>query len=112
MTSIVVELGGDLDFSRREELARRLSAAERVDIAVIDLREATYIDSSVLSSLMLLKKHMAERGSAAVIRIAGANESLRRIFHICGLDRIFELYDSPDQACEGREAKPSAARRE
>ncbi|HET9393180.1 MAG TPA: STAS domain-containing protein [Candidatus Rubrimentiphilum sp.] len=98
MTSSVVQLDGDLDFSRKAELDALLGAAEHADIAIVDFERVTYLDSSVLGSLMMLKKHMVEHGTAGVVRIAGANESLRRIFAICGLDRIFELYDSAVQA--------------
>ncbi len=101
MTSSVVRLDGDLDFSRKAELEELLAGAETSDIAIIDLRDATYMDSSVLSCLTALKKHMAERGTAAVVRIAGANESILRIFHICGLDKIFQLYETIAQAHEG-----------
>ncbi len=111
MTSSVVRLDGDLDFSRKAELENLLAGAELSDIAVIDLRDATYMDSSVLSCLMTLKKHMAERGTAAVVRIAGANDSLLRIFHICGLDKIFEIYESIAQAQEGRAANPVRTQR-
>ena len=106
MTSSVVRLDGDLDFSRKAELEKLLAGAELSDIAIIDLRHATYVDSSVLSCLMALKKHMAERGTAAVVRVAGANDSLLRIFQICGLDKIFELYETIAQAHEGPPANP------
>ncbi len=112
MTSSVVKLVGDLDFSRKAELERLLAGAERADIAVIDLRDATYLDSSVLSSLMALKKHMVERGTAGIVRVAGANDSMQRIFQICGLDKVFELYESMAQAQEGASANPARSRRE
>lgn len=111
MTSYVVRLEGDLDFSRKPELDALLSGAENADIAIVDLERVTYLDSSVLGSLMMLKKHMIEHGTAGVVRLAGANQSLRRIFSICGLDRVFELHESVVQA-EGTHTANSTGRRE
>ncbi|HEV2260987.1 MAG TPA: STAS domain-containing protein [Candidatus Rubrimentiphilum sp.] len=91
MTAHTVKLFGDFDFSRKGELEQLLAAAAQADVAVIDLRDVSYLDSSVLTSLMNLKRRMEARGEAGTIRIVGANQSLRRIFTICGLDRYFEF---------------------
>jgi anti-anti-sigma factor len=111
MTLSVVKLDGDLDFTRKAEIEKLLGPTERFDIAVIDLQHATYLDSSVLTSLITLKKHMVEHGTAGIVRIAGANNSLQRIFRICGLDRLFELYGSVVQA-QDAQADNSSRRRE
>lgn len=110
MSLSVVRLDGELDFSRKAELGKLLAAAEHSDVAVIDLEDATYLDSSVLTLLMVLKKHMVEQGNAGVVRVAGASDSLQRIFRICGLDKVFELYDSVVQAQDGQAANPSRRR--
>lgn len=101
MTISVVKLDGDLDFSRKADIEATLAQADSVDIAVVDLSEVSYIDSSCLSSLAVLKKRMQENGTAAILRIAGANESLSRIFQICGLDKSFEMCASVEQAQSG-----------
>jgi anti-anti-sigma factor len=98
MTSKVVKLDGDLDFSRKDQVAALLAEADNIDIAIVDLAGVSYIDSSCLSCLALQKKRMHENGTAAILRIAGASESLRRIFEICGLDRTFEFYPSLEHA--------------
>ncbi len=98
MTVKVVKLDGDLDFSRKAPITDLLAEADNADIAIIDLAGVTYIDSSCLSCLALHKKRMHENGTAGVLRIAGASESLRRIFEICGLDKTFELYPSVEDA--------------
>lgn len=101
MTLSVVKLDGDLDFSRKAHIEATLAEAHNADIAVVDLSEVTYIDSSCLNSLAVLKKRMQDNGTAAILRIAGANESLRRIFEICGLDKTFEMCGSLAQAQNG-----------
>ena len=98
MTVKVVKLDGDLDFSRKALIASRLAEADNMDIAIVDVAGVSYIDSSCLSALALQKKRMHENGTAAILRIAGASQSLRRIFEICGLDKSFELYPSVEHA--------------
>jgi anti-anti-sigma factor len=98
MTSKVVKLDGDLDFSRKAQIAELLAEADNADIAIVDVAGVSYIDSSCLSCLALQKKRMHENGTAAILRIAGPSESLRRTFEICGLDKSFELYASLDDA--------------
>jgi len=107
MTMKVVKLDGDLDFSRKAQIAELLAEVDDTDIAIIDLAGVTYIDSSCLSCLALQKKRMLENGTAAVLRIAGASESLRRIFEICGLDKTFELYPSLEHAQNAGALSPS-----
>lgn len=102
MTISVVTLNGDLDFSRKGELISLLQRADKADVAIIDLSEASFIDSSCLSCLAAQKKRMQDNGTAAIIRVAGANPSLRRIFEICGLDKSFEIYTSVDEARNAR----------
>lgn len=91
MTAHTVKLFGDFDFSRKGELEQLLAAAAKADLAVIDLRDVSYLDSSVLTSLMGLKKRLDSHPQPGIVRIVGANESLRRIFTICGLERYFEF---------------------
>ena len=98
MTVKVVKLDGDLDFSRKSQIEATLSQADFSDIAIVDLSSVSYIDSSCLSSLALQKKRMRQNGTAGILRIAGASDSLKRIFEICGLDKSFELYSSLDEA--------------
>ena len=92
MTLAVIRLDGDLDFSRKAEIQRRLSKAEYNDIAVIDLTDAQYIDSSTLSCLAGLRQRMIANERAGIIRIVAAGRSVRRVFEICGLDKTFEMY--------------------
>lgn len=107
MTMKVVKLDGDLDFSRKAQIASRLAEADNTDIAIVDVAGVSYIDSSCLSCLALLKKRMRENGTAAILRIAGASQSLRRIFEICGLDKSFEIYASLEEAQNMATLSPS-----
>lgn len=88
--SVALRLTGEYDISRREELEEQLAAAHDADVAVLDLREVPYLDSSALSCFIKLRKRMMERGPG-ILRIAGANPQVRRIFTLTNLDRIFRI---------------------
>ena len=101
VTLKTIKLAGDLDFSRKAEIESLLADAHYVDIAVLDVQEVEYLDSSTLGCIVSLKNAMRKNGTAGVIRLAGANHSIVRIFEICGLDKSFELYDSLLRAQNG-----------
>jgi anti-anti-sigma factor len=96
--TVVVKLAGDLDSSRRSDLNAILEPATFADVAVIDLSGATYLDSTLLSAIALLRKNMKGCGSPATIRIAGASAFARRLFTITGLDKVVEFFDSVSAA--------------
>lgn len=88
MTSVALRLAGEYDISRQEELEEDLACALDADVAVLDLSEVSYLDSSTLTSLIRLRKRMMERGPG-IVKIAGAPPQVRRIFSLTNLDKIF-----------------------
>jgi anti-anti-sigma factor len=90
VVSVAVRLSGEYDISRQDVLEEQLAAAHDADVAVLDLRDVPYLDSSALSSFIKLRKRMMERGPG-IVRIAGASPQVRRIFQLTNLDRIFRI---------------------
>jgi anti-anti-sigma regulatory factor len=41
---------------------------------------------------------MLDAGRSGTVRIAGPGVNVRRIFEICHLDKLFEIYDSIEEA--------------
>lgn len=97
-STVVIKLSGDVDASRRADLNAILEPAAFADVAVIDLSGTTYLDSTVLSCIALLRKNMKRCGSRATIRVAGAGAFARRLFSITGLDKMVEFFDSVSAA--------------
>lgn|GEM_PF-2997293 len=91
---------GDIDLARKEEFNNALVPAESADVAILDLCNVTYMDTTVLNGLVVLKKRMLHHGSRGIVRIAVGNPFMRRLFLLCKLDRIFELYTSVEEARE------------
>ena len=56
---------------------------------VIDLSQATYMDSSAMGMLLLLREHAGEK--EANIRLLNCNPDIRKILSISNLDKMFAL---------------------
>ena len=84
---VVVRIGGECDAATLGQLNERLEAAidQRPHEVVVDLAEATFVDSLTLGSLAAAAKRMrAIGGSIRVVRADAAE--VRRAFEITGLD--------------------------
>ena len=98
-TSIVLDLDGQLvlgadldDFRAKWTLA----VTARTREIIIDLGKIRKIDSSGIGSLVRCHSSITAKGGK--IRLVGANETIRQAFHITRLDRVFEFYQSLDDA--------------
>jgi anti-sigma B factor antagonist len=94
-TISVVRLVGEFDLSRKEELWRTLSALSESGAVLIDLEAVPYIDSTALSCFVALKTRMAQHGG--VVAFSRVSRSIERLFNICGLDKVFPLYESVEE---------------
>ncbi|WP_157959756.1 STAS domain-containing protein [Devosia submarina] len=70
---------------------------EKANRLVLDLTLVEFIDSSGLGVIVSVLKRLGPSGNLA---IAGANSTVRRLFSLTRMDRIFKLYDSPQAAVE------------
>jgi anti-sigma B factor antagonist len=69
--------------------------SDKPDRAVVDVGKVAFLDSTGLGVLVAMLKMMDQPG---VLAIAGAGPAVRRLLQITQLDRVFRLFDSPDQA--------------
>ena len=92
-----VAVMGEVDLSTAPELKQAL--AEVIDngahAVLVDLSEATFIDSTTLGVLMGAVKRLRPAGGELAIVCRDPN--IRRIFEITLLDRIFNIFDSADE---------------
>ena len=85
----VVRAAGELDVNTapelREQLARLVSeGARRI---VVDLTDVSFVDSTALSVLVSALKRL--RQADGDLELASPNPSVRRVFEITGLTRLF-----------------------
>ena len=97
----IVAVTGEIDLFTSPEFKQRLSAPidggrSRV---VVDLRGTTFVDSSSLGVLIGAHRRLKRRGGRLVV-VCG-NEAIVKTFKITGLDGVFTIVPSLDEALDG-----------
>jgi anti-sigma B factor antagonist len=91
----VIVARGEIDVATspllRSELAVVLTL--RPDEITLDLRDVSFVDSSGLGVLVGALKRLREAGGDR-FAIVGAQDAVRKIFGITGLNTMFDLVDS------------------
>jgi anti-anti-sigma factor len=85
----LVELDGEYDLSQKELLASLFGTLRANAPATIDLTKVTYVDSTFLNALAVLRG----RFKGYAITLLGANATVLRALRLVGFDRLFELAD-------------------
>lgn len=83
----LVRLAGDYDLTRKDELAAIFAQLDGSAEVVIDMRDVTYMDSTVLRELAALRSRNPHRS----VSLLGVDNSIRRILRIVGFDRILNI---------------------
>ncbi len=102
----VIAVQGDLDLATAPQLKWMLVDAleEGHSRLVLDLKDSTFMDSTALGVLVGVSRSLAENGSLAIVC---ANAKLLKIFELSGMDGVFAIYPSLDDALD--HARPRAA---
>jgi anti-sigma B factor antagonist len=94
----VIELGGEVDLYTAPEFKERMvelieRGKKRI---VVDLSEATFIDSTTLGVLVGgVKRLRPANGSLALVC---TDQNITKIFEITGLDRVFPIHATREEA--------------
>ena len=85
-----ISIQGRFDFGAHQEFR---NAYERVEVTpkryVVDLRDTTYLDSSALGMLLLLRDHAG--GDHARISLVNCNPDVRKILSISNFEQLFQI---------------------
>lgn len=108
----VVAVRGEIDLFTAPEFKQRINSAieSGMRLVVVDLNEASFIDSSSLGILISAHKRLKLRGDLLVI--ACEVPAILNTFTITGLDGVLAIHPSRDAALQrglGGEAEPTAA---
>jgi anti-sigma B factor antagonist len=100
----VVVASGEADLHAAPELDRSIRNCEGGDVklVVVDLTEATLLDSTALGILVAAHGRLAKQGIP--LKLVCTNRLIRRVLAISGLDRVFDIYTSSSAALDGQEA--------
>jgi anti-sigma B factor antagonist len=97
-TTIV--LGGELDMcsapALRDALTRAIEA--RVKHVIVDLTDATFVDSTAIGALMVATREIRE--SRGQLSLVCANRNVLRTLEIAGLDRHIAVAPTHEEALQ------------
>jgi anti-sigma B factor antagonist len=104
----VIELGGEVDLYTAPEFKERLVQVieDGKKRLVVDLSKATFIDSTTLGVLVGGVKRLRPTGGS--LSLVCTDQNISKIFEITGLDRVFPIYKSRDEALAGAAAGGTA----
>jgi anti-sigma B factor antagonist len=97
----VVTVSGDVDLHSAPLLRTRLAALVEADVrhVVLDLSDATFLDSMALGVILMAQKHLTAAGGT--LDLVVTTPEIRRIFEITMLDQVFDLHDTRTEAIDG-----------
>ena len=110
-TTHVIELGGEVDLYTAPEFKERMvelieSGKKQI---VVDLSKATFIDSTTLGVLVGGVKRLRPAGGS--LALVCTDENITKIFEITGLDRVFPIHSSREEALDAA-VSPGATSRD
>jgi len=87
---LTIGIQGRFDFSSNQSFRSAYeSTKESVRQYHIDMKEASYLDSSALGMLLLLRDYAG--GDQAKIMITNCNEDVKKIFTISNFELLFSI---------------------
>ena len=97
-SSYVISLTGEVDLYTAPELKQQLLdvIGEGAKEVVVDLSDTTFIDSTTLGVLVGGVKRLRPNGGQ--VSLVCSDRNITKIFEITGLDRVFAIYGSRDEA--------------
>ena len=105
----VVAVAGEIDLFTAPELKAMLSEAVEAGRTriVVDLTETSFLDSTALGVLIGAVKRLRSRDG--VLTIVNTDPNIAKTFEITGLDQIFTIRPTRDEAVEALDADEAAA---
>ena len=97
-STYVIALAGEVDLYTAPEFKQQLLdvIGEGGKDVVVDFSETTFIDSTTLGVLVGGVKRL--RGQDGRLSLVCSDRNITKIFEITGLDRVFTIYPTRDEA--------------
>lgn len=90
-STLKIRIDGRFDFSSHQAFRDAYEGTDKpVENYVVDMCETTYLDSSALGMLLLLRDHAG--GDSARVSIANCNNDVRRILTISNFEQLFTIH--------------------
>jgi anti-sigma B factor antagonist len=85
-----IELDGEYDISRRDEVSSAFEAMRGDAPAVVDMTKVSFVDSSFLHALTALHFRFEEWG----VTLVGVRPQIRRVLKMMDYERLFHIAES------------------
>ncbi len=82
-------LAGEIDAGNCDEFYAEVLENYKSGDLVFECSKLEFIDSTMLGTLVKLKKHAAERGASLILR--HLQPRIKKLFVICALDKVMEI---------------------
>jgi anti-sigma B factor antagonist len=105
----VISLSGEVDLYTAPEFKQQLLEviSQGAETVIVDLTNTTFIDSTTLGVLVGGVKRLRPNGGQ--LSLVCSDRNITKIFEITGLDRVFTIHATREEAVEAiSEARPSA----
>jgi anti-anti-sigma factor len=102
----VIRLSGELEISRKDEVARELQLTGTEGGIIVDFHDVTYADSTTLAELLRFRGEAAARNIPVAIVIGSRQFS--RLIQYAGLNDAFAVFESLAAASEFLASKGAA----
>lgn len=87
---VTITVSGRFDFGAHHEFRTAYERfGKEAGVYEVDLGDATYLDSSALGMLLLLRDYAG--GEAARVRLKRPNPDVRKILAISNFDKLFDI---------------------
>jgi anti-anti-sigma factor len=86
-SQLTMTIDGRFDFNIHSEFRNAYRDLPVTTKFVVDLAKATFMDSSAMGMLLLLREHVGEKKEN--IRLLNCNPEVRKILSISNLDKMF-----------------------
>jgi anti-sigma B factor antagonist len=96
--AFVISLGGEVDLYTAPEFKQQLLEVigQGGKQVIVDFSETTFIDSTTLGVLVGGVKRL--RTNDGQLSLVCSDRNITKIFEITGLDRVFDIYPTRDEA--------------
>ncbi|MDX9667535.1 STAS domain-containing protein [Pseudomonas sp. P5_152] len=88
---LTISIKGRFDFAKHQAFRDSFGQVDnqRLNAIVVDLKEVTYLDSSALGMLLLLRDHAG--GDDSDVRLVNSSSDVRKILAISNFDKLFDI---------------------
>jgi len=88
--TLTISIDGRFDFSAHQSFRNAYEKVSPIPSSImVDMQQTTYLDSSALGMLLLLRDHSG--GDSSNIQLVNCNEDIKKILTISNFEQLFKI---------------------